>query len=333
MEENITYDVLTVGNKKIPIRIQKLDQSILSFYPENPRVYSALNSDGSVPSQEDIEEHMKEMSHVRELKEDIRNNGGLIEEIIVRDRDFVVLEGNSRLAAYRLLCEKEPVKWAKIKCKVLPSDVDETLIFKLIGQYHIKGKKPWDAYEQASYLYRRCQQTKAPIDTIADELGIAPAKAKNMIKAVEMMHEKSEFDNHRYSYYFEYVKDANIKKFRDTNPDLDDVIAEQIQTGKIKEAEDIRKLAKVAKVGDKQSKKLIQQISDKKISVYDAYEIMEDDGKLDSVSNKLTKFREYINSDAFEKGINSSTEVNNIAKFEINKIIKRLTKIKEKMGN
>ena len=60
---------------------------------------------------------------------------------------------------------------------------------------------------------------------------------------------------------------------------------------------------------------------------------MEDDGKLDSVSNKLTKFREYINSDAFEKGINSSTEVNNIAKFEINKIIKRLTKIKEKMGN
>lgn len=28
-----------------------------------------------------------------------------------RNGDYVVLEGNSRLAAYRLLAEKDPVKW------------------------------------------------------------------------------------------------------------------------------------------------------------------------------------------------------------------------------
>ncbi len=93
--------------------------------------------------------------HVKELKESIKSNGGLIDPIIVRDGDFVVLEGNSRLAAYRILYKTDPIKWAKIKVTLLPKDIPESAVFTLLGQYHIVGKDPWDPYEQAGYLYRR----------------------------------------------------------------------------------------------------------------------------------------------------------------------------------
>ena len=329
MSEDIKMDTLIIGKTKIAVKLMELNQADLNFYPENPRVYSALNSDGTTPSQEDIEEHMKRMEHVRELANDIKQNGGLMEEIIVRDEDFVVLEGNSRLAAYRILAEQDPVTWAKIKCKVLPHDIKEDLIFKLIGQFHIKGKKPWEAYEQASYLYRRTKQTKMHIDVIADELGIKRADAKNMVAAVELMQSKNEPDNHKYSYYYEYVKNPSIKKFRETT-NIDDQICEQISKGAIDKAEDIRKLGKVAKVGDKQSKKLINQVIEGTITIYDAHDSMEEKGKLEPAVTKLKTFRNYINTDTFEKSVRSSEDSYKNAKYEIGQIMKRLKQLQDK---
>jgi hypothetical protein len=325
-----TTDFLTIGKNKIVVRLEDLNQADLNFYPENPRVYSALNSDGSVPSQSDIEEHMKKLDHVRDLADDIERNGGLMEEIIVRDGDFVVLEGNSRLAAYRLLCEKDPIKWGKIKCKVLPQDIDEDLIFRLIGQFHIKGKKPWDPYEQASYLYRRSQESKTPISVIAEELGVSTSDANKMIDAISLMKSHSEIDNRKYSYYYEYAKDVSIKKYRDTSSKLDDTICEEIKRGDIEVATDIRKLSAVAKVSDKQSKKLMEKVSSGETTLYEAYETLDDYGKLDTSVTKLKKFKNYVNADSFEKNVRSSPDLYKQDRFEIDKIVRRLTQLQKK---
>jgi len=329
MAEEI-IDTLTIGNTKIAVKIVELEQANLIFYPENPRVFSALNSDGTVPSQEDIEEHMKNMEHVRELAQDIKNNGGLMEEIIVRAGDFAVLEGNSRLAAYRLLAEKDAVTWSKIKCKLLPSDISEELVFKLIGQFHIKGKKPWEPYEQANYLYRRVQQTRLHIEDIAQELGIQPSKAKNMVDAVELMRTEEDSNTRDFSYYFEYVKDKSIQKYRDTHANMDKLFSEQVKKGEIKEAKDVRLLAKVAKVGDKQSKKLMNSYLEGDVTVYDAYDAMDQNGKLDSSVNKLKAFRQYVCSDGFEKNARSSVETYKNARFEVEKIQRRLKQLLDK---
>lgn len=40
------------------------------------------------------------------------------------------------LAAYRQLAAKEPIKWVLVKCTVLPDDVDDALVFALLGQFH-----------------------------------------------------------------------------------------------------------------------------------------------------------------------------------------------------
>ena len=333
MSNMVANDYIMIGNKKILTQSCELNQADLKFFPENPRVYSALNSDGSSPSQEDIEEHMKSLDHVRDLRDNIEKNGGLMEPIIVRDGDFVVLEGNSRLAAYRLLCEKDAITWGKIKCNLLPSDIPDDLVFKLIGQFHIKGKKPWDPYEQASYLYRRAEETKTPIASIAEELNIKAADAQKMVDAVKLMKEYGEYDNHKYSYYLEYVKDPSIKKYRETNPDIDGTIIEEIKKGAIERAEDIRMLGKVAKVGDKQSKKLMKEVAEGKTNIYDAYEAMDENGKLESSLSKLKAFRSYINTDNFEKNMRSNENTYKQGLYEIRKIIQRLLNLRKKWGD
>lgn len=324
---------ITIGKQKIFYEVCELPQSELKFYPENPRVYSALNSDGTIPSQEVIEEHMIKQEHVRQLKDDIEKNGGLIEPIFVRNEDFVVLEGNSRLAAYRILAKSNPVEWGKIKCNLLPKDISEEMVFKLIGQFHIKGKKPWDPYEQASYLYRRSKETKIPIEQIAEDLNLKVSDAKKMVDAVDLMNKYGELDNHKYSYYMEYVKDPSIKRIRNHIEGIDEKIIGQIQKGEIKRAEDIRLLGKVAKVENKESKKLVKLIVEGKKSIYEAHEKLDESGQFETSVTKLKTFKKYINEDSFEKNVLSSKDTADKAKFEIKKIISRLSSIEKKIEN
>lgn len=318
---------LTIGKKDYVVKICELNQSDLKFYTENPRVYSVLNINDVEPSQDEIEDHMCNMDHVKQLKVSIESNGGLIDPLIVRDGDFTVLEGNSRLAAYRLLCRTDAITWGKVKCKLLPADIDDSAIFALLGQYHIIGRKDWDPFEQANYLYRRHQQTRLPIEYMAQELGISKQKANNMINVITFMIENDDLDKRHWSHYEEYLKNAGIKKYRETNADIDETIVAAIKTGEIVEAKDMRKLGDIAKVGDKQSKKVMKKIADGDIDIYEGYSEVQDTGKFDDVVRKLKTFRQYISDDSIEKQIKTSDETFKQAHFEIKKIIKRLQDI------
>lgn len=321
---------LTIGKKDYEVEIVELNQAELKFYPENPRVYSVLNINGEEPSQDEIEDHMCSMEHVKQLKVSIENNGGLIDPLIVRDGDFTVLEGNSRLAAYRLLCKTDAVTWGKVKCKLLPSDIDDSAIFALLGQYHIIGRKDWDPFEQASYLYRRHEQTKLPIAYMAQELGITKGKAEKMISVIQFMIENDDLNKKHWSYYEEYLKNGGIKKYRETMPNLDETIVEAIKTEQINEAADMRKLGDIAKVGDRQSKKVMQKISTGEMDIYEGYSEVEDAGKFDDVVKKLKAFRQYINDDSIPKQIKISEDCYKQAQYEIKKILSRLEQLKEK---
>lgn len=138
---------------------------------------------------------MCNLDHVKQLRLSIESNGGLIDPLIVRDGDYTVLEGKSRLAAYRLLCRTDAITWGKVKCKVLPADIDDAAIFALLGQYHITGRKDWDPFEQANYLFRRHQQTRLPVEYMAQELGISKQKAKNMIEVIGFMIENDDLSS------------------------------------------------------------------------------------------------------------------------------------------
>ena len=329
MKDELKDKIISVGKEYDVVKIE-INQSLLQFYPENPRVYSALSADYAEPDQETIEKIMITMDHVKQLKESIKANGGLIDPVIVKDKDFIVLEGNSRLAAYRLLAKEDPIKWGKIKCILLPENISESAIFQLLGQYHIIGRKDWSPYEQAGYLYRRIKKSNQSLEFIAKELGISKGNAENAIKVYEYMIANGDDHPEKWSYYEELLKNRSIRKYMETVDGLEDKIKETIKNNEVNMALDIRNvLGGIAKVQDKESNKIMRDIADGKLDIYEGYKIIEDDGKSGKVYQTLKSFRKKINEEDFSKRM-MNENVSQI-KFELSKIEKTIRMLLKKL--
>jgi ParB-like nuclease domain. len=322
---------LTIGKKVFDVEEKQLNQVDLKFYLDNPRVYSALRADNPNPSQQEVENLLIDMDHVKQLRLSIESNGGLIDPLIVRDGDFVVLEGNSRLAAYRLLCRTNPAQWGKVPCLILPSNIDESTIFTLLGQYHIVGRKDWSPFEQAGYLVRRKNETKYPIEAMAKELGITIGDAKKFVSVYEFMVLHDDLIPARWSYYEEYLKNSGIKKYRTTDPTLDAAIVEVVKKEDINDAKDMRKLGEILSSRSKQAKQFVDKLKAGDTTINDAYEHLQDSGQINDIVKKLSKTREFLNDMDIEKKLfESNDEVKEKTKYELKKIGKRVEALLKK---
>lgn len=319
--ETYTEGKLKIGKKEWDVKNCELNQKDLIFYVDNPRVYSALrrSTDGNPPTQEEIEEHMCSLDRIKELKESIKENGGLINPLIVREGDWAVLEGNSRLAAYRLLAKIDPIKWSKVRCTVLPASIDDSTISTLLGVYHIVGTKDWSPYEQAGFLYRRQRDSKLPIEVIAKEVGITKGDAMRFIKVYEYMIEKNDLDPEKWSYYDEMLKSSTIAKEIEKDPELETLLVNQIQSGEIENAVDIRKVTKIAKAKTKKSKKAFEKFKKGEIDLNTAYTEVQEDGGFDKAFQKVRDFRDYLTDPGFNDGIKDSVKKADIL-FDLKKI-------------
>lgn len=322
-------DTILIRGKKIPVRHGELDQRDLRFYPDNPRIYSIVRVEGYQPTQEEIQGKLLEREHVKQLIHDIKLNKGLMDPVIVKNGSFEVLEGNSRLAAYRALAEQDPIKWGKIRCTLLPKDIDEATIFALLGQYHIKGKKDWAPYEQAGFLYRRNRQQNIPIKTLAEELGIGAREAERLINTYNFMvvHKENKLD--RWSYYEEYLKSTKVKKARDAAPELDDLIVDKIKSGEISKAVDVRdKLPAIIGVGKEAFKKFLRR----EIEFEEAYEIAEAQGGTHHAYLKMNRFRQWLVKEETEETLEeANAQVKRKMLFELEKIKTQAGKLSKKL--
>lgn len=324
-------DYIDISGTRINVRIEELPVLELRFYEENPRVYTILRTNGGIPSQEEIEEHMLSMEHVKVLRQSIKEVG-LIDPLIVRDGDLVVLEGNSRLAAYRKLVKEDPVRWGKVKCKILPRDIEQSTILTILGQYHIVGRKDWSPFEQAGFLVRGLDATKVKIEEFAKSLGLSTTNAKKYIEVYGYMKEKNDLNPTRWSYYEEFLKNRAIKNVVKDNPELEEKVVEDIKTGKIHEASDIRKLGDIAKSKSKAGKKALAQYREGKVSLEKAYESVKESGVLDEDLQRMRRFKEFINDpDLEDKFDDINDDIKKKINFEINAILKRLKAIQSKL--
>jgi len=308
-------------------KTRDIEQTKLSFYPDNPRIYSLVRPDGQTPNQDDILQRLLKEEHVRALIHDISDNGGLIDPLIVRDGDMVVLEGNSRLAAYRFLASKNPIKWAKVRCTVLPADIDEKLVFALLGQYHVKGKKDWVPYEKAGFLYRRHKQQGVPLSTIATELGIPPNEAKHLVYVYEFMLTHDDYDREHWSYYDEYLKSTKIKQAREEYANFDTFVVKQVKSGDIPKAMDLRDKLPVICTGPA---KTLKRYVEGKLTFSDAYETAVDAGGENYALKRLRKFREWLTKNDTEEDLlqcNKTIRDKNL--FELKELERRSRKLKE----
>ena len=323
--------VITIGKKDFQITETIMNQQDLVFYVENPRVYSVIRENGNDnPSQHDIEMYMRSMEHVKELKVQIEQNGGLLEALLVVQKadEYVVLEGNSRLAAYRILYEGNPSKWGKVRVNLLPDTITEEEIFTLIGSVHLNKKKDWTVFEQAAYVYRQKQLQKCPDSTLAKKVGLSAPTVKKYIDVYQFMVNANDTVQSHWNYYEQYVTSKDIQKYRDTYPEMDDVVVKQIKTGQIKMAKDIRdKLGKIAKASDKGSNRIMRDYINESVDIDKAYTRFEATGKSGNNYGKIRDFRVLMTSDEFLKSLKAESVGNASISFELKKIKKALDKL------
>lgn len=321
---------ITIGKKEYEVTETQLNQCELLFYEDNPRVYSILRANGGTPTQKEIEEKMTSMDHVKQLRLSIEQNGGLIDPLIVvkRGSDLVVLEGNSRLAAYRLLAEKDPVKWQKVRAQILPEEISENDIFTLLGQYHLVGRKDWSVFEQAAYLYRQKKASNLENDILAKNVGLTEGKVKSYLEVYEFMLEHNDLKPDRWSYYEEYLKSRGIKKYRETNSKIDEVFVQQVKTGTIKQAMDVRTVfSEIAKTPGKTANKVMEDIIAGKTNIYDGFDRLKATGKTTDNYKHIDKFYKLISEDDVQKAIKLEATTNRDIAFKLKQIRKAVDKL------
>lgn len=303
---------------------KELSLEKVKFWEENPRLYEILNIYGH-PTQAEIQDKLSSMEHVRKLRIAIEANG-LIEPILVRDGDFIVIEGNSRLSAYKLLYEKEPLKWNKIRCEILPSNISENDILTLLGQYHLIGRTSWGNFAQAGFLYRAIKSSGKQTDTLAAELGIPLSDANKLLKVYTYMHEVDDLRPDAWSYYEVLLSNQGIKKYRNTTDELDKVIVRQIKSGEIKKARDIQdKLGAIAKGKDKDSQRIIKRIINEEINLDEGYELYQETGKDNSAFQAVQRFRRKIDDYDFQRNLQHSDS--NAVLLELKKINRSISNL------
>lgn len=210
------------STSKVPVEWLRLDR-------ENPRL---LGEDGQA-SDSRIIAQLYRAAELDELLQSISTNGYLdIEPLIVMldssDNRFVVLEGNRRLAALRLLREEnlaaQVATSENLRITVPPVDgslrstLDEVSVYRVnsrnqarsfIGFKHINGPAKWDSYAKARFAakwYKTGRSEGISLEDIAKAIGDRHDTIKRMVSAIyvlEQAKDKGRFD----------IRDRNTKKF------------------------------------------------------------------------------------------------------------------------
>lgn len=316
-------DTMSISGKELQVRRGQLVQADLRFWPNNPRIYSIVHATDEPLGQDEIQLALQEMEHVRELIRAIRHHGGLIDPIVVLDESFQVIEGNSRLAAIRFLAQQHPIKYGKVRAIVLPADTDDKYIYSYLNQEHLQGKTEWSPYEQAGVIYRLIQSGMT-YDQLSDDMNITKGRAEKMYQVYEFMVKHGEDKPSRFSYYDVYLRNRKSKQRRSTEPNLDQVIVNEIRDGAVTAQEFRDKLPHVMG-NDKQFTRFVSG----KSSFLGAFEVLEEEGKTDDLVVKLRRMHDQLKSltqDDFDrlnrKGLKD-------VKYRIDKLLTALNSLKE----
>lgn len=200
----------------IPIPMQAVDPEVvrqierepidnLLLDPGNPRFASGAEDE----TQEDLLRVLWNDFAVDEVALSIAANGFFEEESLLvvpkdpksRKGPFIVVEGNRRLAAVRLL--RDANLRDKMRATNLP-DIDEAARAKLntlpvskydnkeqlwqyLGFRHINGPQPWDSFSKAKYVADVHDEHGIDLDVIASSIGDRHTTVKRLYRGYQIL--------------------------------------------------------------------------------------------------------------------------------------------------
>lgn len=234
----------TVERKKVPVEWLKLD-------PDNQRISYQLNllrKEGKGFTDQEIHDLLWSMDAVRNLYQEVLQNGGLIEDPFVKN-DGVVVEGNSRTVVMRELHKKYSgdERFASLYVRILPPNTTDEQIITLLGEMHIAGKIEWQAYEKAEHVWKMVKEYGKTYDFLAVHLRMSRSKITQYLLAYEETKTYlSEYNDpngiRRFTHFEEFMKKREMRERREKNPEFMKEFRTWVSEDKFPDSRDVRKL-------------------------------------------------------------------------------------------
>ena len=189
-----------------------------------------------------------DLDQVKDLYNSIFQNGGLIQDPIVR-RNGTVVEGNCRTVSLRELHAKYPddQRWEEVYVQLLPAEVTDEQLTMLLGELHIAGRIEWRAFEQAEYVWKMNKIYGKTYDFLASHLRWSRSKLAQKIAAYEetrsYMEESGDPEGiNRFSHFEEFMKKSELRDKRDQEASFMRDFRRWVKDGKFPDAKDVRDL-------------------------------------------------------------------------------------------
>jgi hypothetical protein len=250
---------LTIEGQTIDAEFRFLPLATVELDLSNPRIQYLLkqNTKNGKLTQEELAQLIRDnVPGAPGLFASIRDNGGLLEPILVRP-DGRVIEGNCRLACYmRLLAvdKKRAVSssiWSEIPAFVVPN-ISERQVAAFQGRVHVAGKNPWRAYEKAGHIYTMHKKHGMDAKAIAQILSMTESEVLRDIRTYETMTEKlipkmkGTAAVEKWSFFAEFYKRKGLEQYRSKPANVDEFVS-LVRSGKLTRGADVRKLEKILK--------------------------------------------------------------------------------------
>ena len=330
--------------RDLVMRIAEAPVSWLKPDPTNKRLYSKSKEkyNGEPLTSDECFEELWKLSSVKELYNGIMLAGGLTEALYVTENG-ITKEGNERLTALNairqgleadIFMEEEKERLIelldKIPVKVLPDDITDKEMSLMLADWHLGGKDPWPAMNQAEHIYDMNHKQGIPVSEISYRLRKSRTWIHQRIKAYTWAREHFERgdrwkETKEFSYFEELYKQK--KKLAEGGFDVEEnsdnlyEFMDWVATKQIPRALDVRKLAKVLEFDA--TRELLMQGNGKQafleLKFHDASETSPRFAAIKRMNNQLDKmtWQEY-------NMINDQESLREIINFSITRLQKVL---------
>lgn len=304
---------MEINGRSIEYEQKNLDIHEVDYYLDNPRINYIISKyprDRVTPKL--IEEALLLLDSTKELEQDIFENKGLLDAIIVYDNK--VIEGNTRLCCYRRLYQRtQDPRWKKIKSNIIINPLSTDEIFALLSNYHLKGKKQWDLYEKAAYIDKMVNQEGKPIEEIARIVRSTKPKVENMLKAYQVMRDKylkkreANVTNNeirdelrRFSYFEAFYTNKHLSEISSKTPEFINEFVEWVYEDRIPKAADVRELHNILE--NKKANRAFLE-NEPSTAYKEAYFLLHKNrpDKIDTFYKKISQFRDLIRESDIKK--------------------------------
>jgi len=249
--QSSTTVTIRLGNKDFTVIREAWPIGKLKLDPGNPRLGYQLRRIGTATTDHDLHEMLWDLDAVKELRESVKQNGGLIEDPIIH-ADGKVVEGNCRTVVLRQLHKEFPddPRWQRVFVRVLPKDVTEEEIMLLLGELHIAGKIEWRAYDQAEYVWRMNKIFGKTYEYLSNHLRWSRSKLTQKIGAYEEAKAYLNRTNdpqgiNRFSHFEEFMKKKELRDLKENDPRFMEKFGNWVLQGKFPDAKDVRDLPSI----------------------------------------------------------------------------------------